>query len=41
MEDILPLNPAICHDIMDLCERELVTLGGAGIEKENQAVGAL
>ena len=27
-------TPAIRHDILDFCERELVTLGGGGIEKK-------
>jgi hypothetical protein len=26
--------PAIGHDILDFCERELVNLGGGGVEKK-------
>jgi len=27
-------DPAIRHDILDFCVRELVTLGGGGVEKK-------
>ena len=27
-------TPAIRHDILDFCERELVTLSGGGVEKK-------
>jgi hypothetical protein len=29
---------AIGHDILDFCERELVTLGGGGVEKKRAII---